>query len=79
VCRIRAVTVRDAFESLLVSVECPRCGYALDVQLIDLRLEARIFCPNCKIEIQLMDESASVHGAGEDIEAAMSRLKGIFS
>jgi hypothetical protein len=75
----QAVSVRDAFESILVPVECPRCGYAVDVQVIDVRLEGRIFCPNCKIPIQLVDKSASVHGAGEDFEAAMSRLKEFFT
>jgi predicted Zn-ribbon and HTH transcriptional regulator len=52
---MKAVSVRDALESLLVSVSCPICGYEFDVALIDVRLEARTFCPNCKKPIQLVD------------------------
>jgi uncharacterized Zn finger protein (UPF0148 family) len=72
------VSVRDAFESLLVSVSCPICGYEFDVAVVDVRLEARTFCPNCKKPIQLVDADASAHRSGEEIDAAMRDLKRMF-
>ena len=73
------MSVRDAFESLLVSVPCPICGYEFDVAVVDVRLEARTFCPTCKKPIQLVDAEASAHRTGEDIEAAIRDLKRMFS
>jgi DNA-directed RNA polymerase subunit RPC12/RpoP len=72
----RAVNINTVFniDDVFIDLECPRCGYVQDVQLIEVRLQRLIFCPGCKSRIQLVDADASAHvGAGE-IEGAMTEL-----
>lgn len=59
------------FDDLFVTLGCPNCDYGMDVELLSVRLEERIFCPCCKVTIQLVDAGANVHAAQEDIESAM--------
>jgi hypothetical protein len=42
-----------------VNAACPVCTYPLDVELREVRMRSRTFCPNCKTPIQLEDERAS--------------------
>ena len=59
------------FDGLFLPLECPNCNYGMDVELLSVRLEATIFCPCCKITIQLVDADASVHGSQKEIESAI--------
>ena len=61
----------DLFDGLFVTLACPNCNYGMDVELLSVRLEATIFCPCCKVMVQLVDAEASVHGAQEEVESAM--------
>ncbi len=58
----------------LVDVPCPRCGYAVDVWMIDIRLGSRVFCPCCKVPIQLVDQHAQAGVASRQLEEALRRL-----
>lgn len=53
---------------------CPRCGYAIEVQLIDVRLQSRVFCPCCKEAVQLIDAGASNEIAARQLDDALRRL-----
>ena len=59
------------FDGLFITLECPNCNYGMDVEILSVRLEATIFCPCCKIAIQLVDADASVHGSQQEIESAI--------
>jgi uncharacterized Zn finger protein (UPF0148 family) len=61
-----------------VTVACPRCAYPLDVQLLDVRIQARVFCPNCKVEVRLADDGASTEVATRKIDAALEQLTEAF-
>ena len=65
----------DLFDGLFITLECPKCGYGMDVELLSVRLEAIAFCPCCKATIQLVDADASVHGAQEEVESAMKDIE----
>ena len=65
----------DITKGVFVSMPCPSCGYEVDVELLSVRLEERVFCPCCKIRIQLIDDDANVFGAQERVEAAFEDLK----
>ena len=65
----------DITKGVFVSVPCPSCGYGLDVELLSVRLEEGVFCPCCKIRIQLIDDDATLFGTQERIEAAFEDLK----
>jgi hypothetical protein len=58
-------------ERAFIDATCPGCSYQFGIQLIDVRLQARVFCPCCKYGIQLADKDASTFQAIEDIERAL--------
>jgi hypothetical protein len=58
-----------------VEVECPNCGYSVDVQLVDAKSERTIYCHNCKINLELKDSEASVHSGLDSIDQALKDLE----
>ena len=65
----------DITKGVFVSVPCPSCGYEVDIELLSVRLQERVFCPCCKIRIQLIDHDATVFGSQVKVEAAFEDLK----
>jgi phage FluMu protein Com len=61
-------------DGAFVDLECPRCRYPFDVQLLDVRVQARVFCPNCKVGIQLVDEEASTEVGLRTVDRSVNRL-----
>ncbi len=58
-----------------IDVGCPRCRYPFEVQVLDVRLQARVFCPNCKVGVRLVDEEASMEVGLRKVDRAMSELE----
>ena len=58
-----------------IEIPCPRCGYELEVQFMDVATQVRRWCPCCRVRIALVDEGGSVHGALADVQAAMDGLE----
>lgn len=58
----------------LVSFSCPKCGYEVEIQLLDARVQAYRFCPCCHARIHLVDASGSMFGELEAIDLAMQEL-----
>ena len=65
-------------DGLFVVLNCPNCGYGIDVEIRSVELQETAFCPCCKVAIQLVDANASVHGAQEEIDSAMEDLQREF-
>ena len=63
------------FDGTYVNVNCPNCNFELDVELTAVSLEETIFCPCCKIIIQLRDENASTHRAERNIDSALTDFR----
>lgn len=59
----------------LIDVECPRCGYGFEVEMLDAATGVARWCPCCRIRIQLTEGGGEVHGAMEDIDAAIRDLQ----
>ena len=57
---------------------CPNCNYEDSVQLIEIKLESRISCHNCKTITILKDNEASVHLSSKRIEQELNNLESIF-
>lgn len=55
----------------LVDVACPRCEYALEIDLVDIRAQSSRYCPACKTRLDLHDSDGSVYGSEQEIEAAL--------
>ena len=62
-------------DSLFINVDCPNCGYGVDVEILLVQLEATIFCPCCKISIHLVDADASLYGAQGEVDLALKSLQ----
>ena len=62
-------------ERMSVDAPCPLCTYPLAVELREVRMRSRIFCPNCKAAIQLEDEQASAERALKDADRALDGLE----
>jgi Zn ribbon nucleic-acid-binding protein len=53
-------------------MECPKCGYQDEIQLIDAKTEKTVFCHNCKCQIKLYDNEASVHSGIDSMNNAIA-------
>ena len=62
-------------DGLFIVVNCPKCGYGMDVELRSVKLQERVFCPCCKVTIQLVDANASLYVAQEEIDVAINDLQ----
>jgi hypothetical protein len=69
-----AIEVMAFLDGEFVDGPCSGCGYPLWVELIDVRIERRIFCPCCKAAVQLVDAGASNDAAMREVDAALRRL-----
>ena len=65
----------DLFAGVFITFNCPRCGYAMDVELVSVHLEAMVFCPCCKATVQLLDSEASMHGARVEMNSAIKDFR----
>ncbi len=57
-----------------VDIECPKCGYQDEIQLLDAKTERTVFCHNCKINIKLTDGEASVNNMIDSINSAFNEF-----
>lgn len=61
-------------DEIWVDIECPKCNYSFEIQMIDARLEKVVYCPNCKCSIHLKDSDASVHTSTREINDVFKEL-----
>jgi phage FluMu protein Com len=66
------------FNYIWIEIECPKCNYLDEIQLIDAKTEKSIYCNNCKSIIQLEDSDASVHTGVERLNSALKDLGKLF-
>lgn len=64
--------------SAWTSFNCPKCEYEIDIQLFDVKMARTVYCHNCKISIQLLDNDASTHAGIEQIDANLNELENLF-
>ena len=57
-----------------MAIECPKCNYSFDTQIIQIRLQENVFCPCCKSTIKLIDEGSSVAISGRKINRSIDNL-----
>lgn len=58
----------------LIEIECPRCGFPFEVELNDALCQVARRCPCCRIRILLREPGGELHGALEEVDAAINRL-----
>tara|TARA_R100000935_G_scaffold3803_1_gene9468 strand:- start:141 stop:362 length:222 start_codon:yes stop_codon:yes gene_type:complete len=61
-----------------IDFNCPKCRYINSVQVIDVRTEIKVFCPNCKMTIQLIDKNASMSNGVRKVESSLKNLRNSF-
>jgi len=57
-----------------IPINCPKCDYSFEIQLVDAKLESTVYCHNCKSGIQLIDSNASTTRGIKEIEDAFEDL-----
>jgi len=65
-------------KNIWVDVGCTNCKYEFDIRLIEVKLQSKVFCHNCKSTIQLIDQDASVYTGMKKIEDQFNKLLTIF-
>ena len=61
-------------DGLFINLECPNCDYGMDVELLSVQLQETVFCPCCKVTIELVDADASVYASQRELDSAMNGL-----
>jgi hypothetical protein len=62
-------------DRLMVEVPCPRCGYGVEIQLLDARTQVWRWCPCCRVRIRMVEPDGSVSGSVAAVEDAMRSLE----
>jgi hypothetical protein len=57
-----------------IEAPCPRCGYRLEIQMVDVRTQAWRWCPCCRAQIRLTEPDGSVSGSTDQIRRALREL-----
>lgn len=39
-------------DDICIDIYCPKCKHQFEIQIIDARLESKVYCHNCKYTIQ---------------------------
>ena len=58
-----------------VDLQCPRCGYIIEVLLKQVMTEETVLCSGCYAEIHLRDEGGSAQRAQTKFSDALADLK----
>lgn len=61
-------------DHVTLDISCPRCGYGVEIQLLDARTQVWRWCPCCRVRIRMVEPDGSVSGAVTAAEAAMNSL-----
>ena len=64
---------------LWVEVDCPSCGYGLEIQVIDVSCQVYRRCPCCLTLIHLVDAGGSATTERRRVESRIEKsMKGLF-
>jgi hypothetical protein len=58
----------------VVDLECPNCGFLMQVLLKQVIAEETVLCLGCLEEVQLIDEGGSVGDAQRETERVLADL-----
>lgn len=74
--------VSTTFLDSPVDVECPDCGYPLEIEVVDVATQVVRRCPCCRKAVQITEPDGSIHGALAAVDSAERKLektlKGLF-
>lgn len=63
---------------LPIELECPICGFKIDVLLQQVIAEETVICPGCLEEIHLVDEGGSSRRAEQQLNNKLDQLRHLF-
>ena len=64
---------------LWIEVDCPTCGYYVEIQVIDVSCQVYRYCPCCRTLIHFVDAGGSATTSLRDAESEIEdALKGLF-
>ena len=62
-------------DHVMVEVPCPRCGYGVEIQLLDARTQSWRWCPCCRLRIRMVEPDGSVSASITAAERGMQSLQ----
>lgn len=62
-------------ENVWTDFECPKCGYSIEIRLIEAKTESTVPCYCCKTWIKLIDHEGSTHVGISSINSAVNELE----
>ena len=57
-----------------VDLPCPICSYIMSVQIRSVCLEESMFCPCCKVRVDLIDENGGMQRACDNLSSSLEGL-----
>lgn len=60
---------------IVVEYKCPKCSWPIEVLMKQLIAEEIVICPNCLVDIQLVDKNGSCGRAQKDIDEAIDNFR----
>lgn len=63
------------FSLLSIDLECPKCGFGIEVLMKQVAAEETILCPGCLAEIQLIDDGGSSRRIERDINNILDQFR----
>lgn len=68
----------ESFSNTIIEINCEKCGYLIDVTLMDIKVEKLVICHNCKTSIQLIDGNASAHTTISTADKFINDIENLF-
>ncbi len=65
-------------ENHWIAITCPKCQYTEYVRMISMKLQETVICHNCKANIKLIDQTASIYLAFQEVNNTLNSFKDIF-
>lgn len=69
------MSLSAAFAQSWIDVDCPACGFSLEIQLVDLLCQVYRRCPCCRCRIHLIEAGGEMHGALASMDSAVRDLE----
>jgi hypothetical protein len=61
-------------DHVTVEVPCPKCGYGVEIQLLDVRTQVWRWCPCCRARIRIVEPDGTVSGSTKTVDETLQSL-----
>lgn len=69
------MSISAAMADEWIDVDCPACGFSLEIQIMDVLCQVYRRCPCCRSRIHLVEAGGEMHGALASVDSAFDDLE----